>query len=224
MTVSVIIPAHDEAAAIGDVVRRCIAHTPELVEALVVDDGSSDDTARVAEDAGARVVRLPHNRGKGVALQRGIAEARGDVLVFIDGDGQDWPEEIPTLIDALAPEVAMVIGSRFLGRFDDGAITRLNRAGTLFLTGVLNQLFSSRVTDPIAGFRAVRKSALDRCTIRATRYDIEVDVLLALLSNGERVIEVPVRRSPRAHGSTGLSPFVDGTRILARILARRFTR
>lgn len=221
MRVSVVIPAHDEAATIVDVVLRCRAHTPDLLEVLVVDDGSTDATASESERAGARVIRLEPNRGKGIALRRGIAEARGDVLVFLDGDGQDWPEEIPSLLDALAPGVAMVIGSRFLGRFDAGAITPLNRAGTRALTAVLNRLFGASVTDPIAGFRAVRRAALVPCTLRAVRYDIEVDVLLALLARGERVIEVPVRRSPRRHGATGLSPFTDGARILARIVARR---
>ena len=221
MSVSVVIPAHDEAGSIADVVRRSLEHTPELLEVLVIDDGSTDATGREAERAGARVVRLERNGGKGVALRRGIAEARGDVLVFLDGDGQDWPEEIPTLLDALAPGVAMVIGSRFLGRFDEGAITRLNRAGTRFLTGVLNALFRARVTDPIAGFRAVRRDVLAPCRITAVRYDIEVDVLLALLGRGERVVEVPVRRSPRPHGATGLSPVWDGARILRKIVGRR---
>lgn len=221
MTVSVVIPAHDEEATIGDVVSRCRISTPELVEVLVIDDGSRDGTAAAALRAGARVVRLEHNRGKGIALRRGIAEAKGDAVVFLDGDGQDWPEEIPCLVDALRPDVAMVIGSRFLGQFDDGAITRSNRIGTEVLTTVLNRLFSCEVTDPIAGFRAVRRSALIGCELRARRYDIEVDVLLALLARGGRVVEVPVRRSPRHHGHTGLSPILDGSRILARIVARR---
>lgn len=222
--VSVVIPAHDEAGSIADVVRRCRAHTPELAEVIVVDDGSTDATAREAEAAGARVLRLGTNRGKGIALRRGMAEARGEVIVVLDGDGQDWPEEIPLLVGALEPDVAMVIGSRFLGRFDDGAITPLNRAGTLFLTTILNRLFGTSVTDPIAGFRAIRKRALEGCTLTAERYDIEVDVLLALLARGERVVEVPVRRSPRRHGATDLSPFVDGARILRRIVARRLGR
>ena len=221
MSVSVVIPAHDEAGTIAEVVGRCRAHTPEPFEVIVVDDGSRDRTAERAEGAGARVVRMARNRGKGVALRRGIEAARGEILVFLDGDGQDHPEEIPRLIEALAPGVAMVIGSRFLGRFDEGAITPTNRLGTRFLTAVLNRLFGAEVTDPIAGFRAVRAAALAPCRLTAVRYDIEVDVLLALLGRGARVVEVPVRRSPRVHGATGLSPIRDGSRILRRILARR---
>lgn len=224
MTVSVVVPARNEAGAIVEVVRRCRESTPTGSEVIVVDDGSSDATAHLALAAGARVVRLGTNRGKGVAIREGIAEARGDVVVFIDGDGQDWPEEIPALLAALQGDVQMVIGSRFLGTFDRGAITRLNRLGTRALTGVLNALFRTSITDPIAGFRAVRRDALDGLDLRASRYDIEVDLLLALLSRGGRVVEVPVRRSPRTQGATSLAPFRDGTRILGRILARRLTR
>lgn len=220
-TVSIVLPAHDEMATIRDVVTRCRRHTPDLLEVIVVDDGSSDRTAAIAEEAGARVLGLFPNRGKGIALRRGAEAARGDVVVFLDADGQDDPEEIPRLLEALEPGVAMVIGSRFLGRFERGAITRSNRIGTVFLTRVLNLLFASHVTDPIAGFRAVWRSQLEQCRLTATRYDIEVDLLLGLLARGERVVEVPVRRSPRRGGRTGLSPIRDGTRILWRIVARR---
>jgi glycosyltransferase involved in cell wall biosynthesis len=225
-SVSVVIPAHDEAGTIGAVVARCAQHTTGLLEIIVVDDGSADATAKVAETAGARVCRLDRNRGKGRALRAGIAEARGELLVFLDGDGQDLPEDIPLLLEALDPSVAMVIGSRFLraGQFGEGAITPLNRAGTRMLTGVLNALFGTTVTDPIAGFRAVRRAALEGCTLAAERYDIEVDLLLALLEGGQRVVEVPVRREARAFGTTDLSPFRDGTRILWRILAHRVRR
>ncbi len=171
--------------------------------------------------AGARVVRLEVNQGKGNALRRGIQESAGDILVFIDGDGQDDPAEIPQLLDALAPDVDMVIGSRFLGHFRDGSITPLNRLGTRFIRATLNKLYGTGVTDPIAGFRVIRKDSLTNCNLYADRYDIEVDLLLALVEQGSRIVEVPVNRYPRPHGSTGLSSFRDGTHILWRILSRR---
>src|SRR5262249_54723469 len=139
--VSVVLAAHDESRAIASVVRGSARSTPDLAEVLVVDDGSTDGTADLAREAGARVGRLEANQGKGCALRRGIAEATGDVLVFLDADGQDDPAEIPLLLEALRDDVAMVIGSRFLGRFGPGAITPVNRAGNRFLTVVLNALF-----------------------------------------------------------------------------------
>lgn len=222
MTVAVVIAAHDEAPSIAGVVRACVAHTPGLGEVLVVDDGSRDDTAARAAEAGARVIRLPSNQGKGAALRRGIAEARGEVLVFLDADGQDDPREIPRLLEALAPGVDLVIGSRFLGTFREGAITPVNRAGNLGLTAVSNLLFGMRITDTQAGFRAVRRRALEAVDLRASAYDIETELLLRVHLAGGRVVEVPATRSARAHGRSGLSSLRDGFRILRRMLAIRW--
>jgi glycosyltransferase involved in cell wall biosynthesis len=204
-SVSVVIPAHNEAPTIADVVRGCAANTPGLVEVLVVDDGSRDGTAEAAAAAGARVVRL----------------ARCDILVFIDADGQDDPTEISGLLAAFAPDVELVLGSRFLGRFRPGAITRLNYLGTRFITGSVNLLFRTHVTDPLAGFRAVRRSAFERVEVRAKGYDIEVDVLLRILAAGGKVAEAPAERSQRPYGRSGLSSFRDGSRIMLRILQLR---
>ena len=219
--ISVVIPTHNEAGAILDVIHKVQVHTPSLAEVLIIDDGSTDGTADIAESSGARVVRLPVNQGKGNALRLGIDESIGEILVFIDGDGQDDPAEIPLLLDALKPGVDMVIGSRFLGRFEEGAITALNRLGSHCLTATLNGLFGSGITDPFAGFRVIRKKAVADCNLSAQRYDIEVDVLIALLQRGRHVVEVPVNRYPRTYGSTGLSSIRDGTRILWRIVSRR---
>lgn len=85
-----------------------------------------------------------------------------------------------------------------------------------------NLLFSAKLTDTQAGFRCVRREALDALDLGARRYDIEVDVLLGVLRNGGRIVEVPVRRDARRHGRSQLGSFRDGTRILVRILKRRF--
>lgn len=220
--VSVVLAAYNEAATIGAVVAGCAAHTPGLIELIVVDDGSTDGTAALAERAGAVVHRLPENRGKGHAIRHGIEHARGDILMFLDADGQDDPAEIPALLGALVPGVDMVVGSRFLGRFGPGAITPVNRAGNQLLTQVVNLLFGARLTDTQAGFRCVRRSAADRCTLSAARYDIEVDLLLGVLRGGGKIVEVPVRREARLHGESQLGSVRDGTRILLRILRRRF--
>jgi glycosyltransferase involved in cell wall biosynthesis len=222
MSVSVILAAYDEAGTIEQVVRGCREHTPDLHEVIVVDDRSADQTARLAEQAGARVIRLSTNGGKGVAIRRGIAEASGDIFLFMDADGQDEPREIPILLDAFAPGVDMVVGSRFLGTFGDGAITPLNRLGNQALTEVVNLFFGVRLTDTQAGFRAIRRAAAQRARLSAHRYDIEVDLLLSVLRSGARVVEVPVTRMRRDHGQSHLDSFRDGTRILVRILRKRF--
>ena len=106
----------------------------------------------------------------------------------------------------MEPGVDMVVGSRFRGSFEDGAITPLNRAGNQLLTGVVNVLFGTALTDTQAGFRAVRRAAASRCTLTASRYDIEVDLLLGVLRAGGRVVETahvfsPERKATRSSSS-----------------------
>lgn len=221
--VSVVLAAYDEAATVGEVVRGALAACPAGSEVVVVDDGSRDGTGDLAAAAGARVVRLSPNRGKGYALRRGIAEARGEVLVFLDADGQDDPAEIPRLLDGLAGGADLVVGSRFLGRFGRGAITPLNRAGNRFLTAAFNALYGTTFTDTQAGFKALRRSAIDVEVLRARRFDIEVEVLARVVRRGLRYAEVPVSREARVHGESRLDSFRDGTRILLRIARVRFT-
>jgi glycosyltransferase involved in cell wall biosynthesis len=218
--VTVLVAAYNEAPVIGTVVREALRAVP-AAEVLVVDDGSTDGTDRVAADAGARVLRLGTNAGKGAAVRRGLPEARGDVIVLIDGDGQDDPAEIPLLVEALHPDVDLVVGSRFIGRFEPGAITPVNRWGNRFLTSVINRLFGARLTDTQAGFKAFRAETLRRVNLSAHRFDIEVDLLLGVLRGGGRVVEVPVRRSARQHGASRLNSLRDGLRILRRIVTLR---
>lgn len=220
-TVSVVLPAHDEAGTIEDVVGRCRSSVPGLLEIIVVDDGSTDGTGDLAARAGARVIRLQPNRGKGVALRRALDEARGEVIVLLDADGQDAPEDITRLLDRLTDDVTMVVGSRFLGTFAEGAITPLNKLGNRALTEFLNLLYGVRLTDTQAGFRAFHRRLLDGLVLRAVRYDIEVDLLLSAVESTGRVAEVPVRRMARSYGTSDLGSFRDGARILARIVTRR---
>jgi glycosyltransferase involved in cell wall biosynthesis len=219
-SVTVLVAAYNEAPVIGDVVREALRAVPSG-EVLVVDDGSKDGTDRAAAEAGARVLRLPENGGKGSAVRRGLVEARGEVIVLIDGDGQDDPTEIPQLLEALHSDVDLVVGSRFIGRFEPGAITPVNHWGNRFLTSVINLLFSTALTDTQAGFKACRAETLRRVNLRADRFDIEVDLLLGVLRAGGRVVEVPVRRAARQHGKSRLNNVIDGARILRRILALR---
>jgi glycosyltransferase involved in cell wall biosynthesis len=220
---TVILPAHNEAANIAAVVEGVRSNAPGA-RLLVVDDGSSDDTSARAVEAGAEVIRLDPNLGKGRALREGVMRSSGDVLVFIDADGQDDPAEIPAMLAALRPDVDLVLGSRFVGRFNRGAITRLNWLGTKCITLLGDILFRCRITDPCAGFRAVRRSALEAIELKADGYDIEVDVVFGILRAGGRVIEVPAVRSPRASGRSGLSSFRDGLRIVRRMVQIRLER
>ena len=217
-----LIPAFDEAGVIGDVVRRALA-VGCAGEVVVVDDGSRDGTGEAAREAGARVVRLSENRGKGVALRAGAAATHAPVLVFLDGDGQDDPAETPRLLEAIGAGADLVIGSRFLGHFEAGAIRWLNRQATVGLTALLSLFYGQRITDSQAGFRAVRRAAFLSLRLRARRYDIETETLTRALRAGLRVVEIPVSRAPRAAGHTKLPRWATGVRVLATIIRCRVT-
>lgn len=217
-TTTAILAALDEAPTIGDVVQRCLAHVDEVV---VVDDGSRDGTAERAARAGARTLRNAQNLGKGASLRRAAVEARGDVLVTLDADGQDDPADIPALLAAIDTGADLVIGSRFRGAFQPGSITPVNRIGNLALTAALNLLHGARLSDTQAGFRAICRALWQRLPLRAAGYEVETEVLVRALQAGARVVEVPVTRRPREHGRSALHGLRDGSRILACMLRLR---
>lgn len=212
MRVSVVIAARDEAAAIADVVAGCLA-APHVAEVVVVDDGSTDATATLAEAAGARVLVCRPGGGKGAAVCRGVGVATGDVVVLLDGDGQDPPADIPRLLDAMA-HADLVVGSRFLGRFEPGAITAIDAAGNRALTWVFGRLFGARFTDTMAGFKAIRRPLFVALPLRARRFDIEAELLGRAVQAGARIVEVPVTRKPRVAGASRLRRIADGLRIV----------
>lgn len=220
--VTVVIPCHDEANSIEDVVRGCRAVLPAATdEVLVVDDGSSDGTAAAAERAGARVERLASNRGKGTALVTGVNAAAGDILVFMDGDGQDDPRDLPAILAALEPGVDMVIGSRFLGTLHPGSIHPLNRLANRAFSALISTLFQAQITDSQAGFRAMPRDRFRSLSLDATEYEIETEMLIRGLRSGWTVREIPVMRHPRSGSSTDFHRARHGLRILWTIVRER---
>jgi len=220
MPASAIIPARNEVSAIAEVVRGCLAQR-EIGEVIVVDDASTDGTADAARRAGATLVRSADPLGKGAAVRRGIEAAQGELLVLLDGDGQDPPDEIPQLLAPLYEHADLTIGSRFLGRFAPGAITAVDHFGNRALSRVFSSLYGVGLTDTQAGFRALSRELFDRLDLRARHYDIETELLVRALQAGARVIEVPVTRQPRRHGRSGLRRVPDGLRILGCMLRLR---
>ncbi len=212
--VSAVLAAYNEALSIDRVIHDVRSATPNLCEVLVIDDGSVDGTAAVAKEAGARVIRHLRNEGKGAAVRTGIAEAEGDVVLFIDADGQDDPREIPRLFEALTPQTDLVIGSRFLGRFEKGAIGPLNYVGNRTITWLFDRIFKTHLTDTQAGFRMLRKDALAGDRLRSKTYEIETEMTAQVIENGGTVVEVPVSRYARTAGRTSFERIPHGMRIV----------
>ena len=160
------VPAYNEAATVGDVVRRIHADAPEW-DVVVVDDGSTDATADIAKAAGARVLRLPFNLGIGGAVQAGFTFAREhgyDVMAQVDGDGQHDPAELSKLVDDMRthPELDVVCGSRFLLSGGDhrylAPISR--RTGIHIFAFLLSRFVRQPISDPTSGFRIYNRRAI----------------------------------------------------------------
>jgi len=220
LRISAVLAAHNEQDTVATIIAGVQRHTQDLIEVIVVDDGSTDRTADEALAAGAHVVSLSPNQGKGSALLRGLLEVQGDWVLFIDADGQDDPADIPTLVAAAQEGADFVNGSRWLGTLEPGSISFPNRLGNRFMTGLLNVRHGARITDSQAGFRLIRRDLLD-AEFRSQEYEVETEMLLHALRRGARVVEVPVTRSARAGGSTDFRRVRNGLRILATVLVGR---
>lgn len=208
MKVLVVIPALNEADCIADVVREVRGELPQ-VDVLVVDDGSTDSTSRVAAQAGAVVARLPFNLGVGGAMRLGYRYGRDhgyQVVIQVDADGQHDPRYIPKLLDALA-DADLVIGARFAGE-GDYRVRGPRRWAMAMLSVVLSWLAGAKLTDTTSGFRAANRRTIE---MFAQFYPVEylgdtVETLVHAARRGLRIRQVPVAMRRRAAGTPSHSP------------------
>ena len=222
-----IAPAYDEEAKIVEVVRRARAAPGNLIDTiLVVDDGSADRTAQVAQDAGARVESLGAVLGVGAAIRHGydIARAEGfDIAVVIAGNNKDSPEEITRLLDPLCDgDYDFVMGSRYLpGGAYGGDMPAYRKISTRLHPLLTGLLCGKRISESTNGFRAIHVPVLEDKRINLhqswlDRYELEVYLLMKLLKLGYRTCEVPVSKiyPPRAIGNTKMRPVIDWWRMI----------
>jgi len=201
-----ILPALNEAAIVGDLVRR----TPRdlIAEVIVVDNGSTDATAVVAREAGARVVSEA-TRGYGAACFAGVTALPPDtdVAVFLDADGSQRPEEIPLVLDPiLAGRADLVLGARRLA----GRHPRHAAAGTRLVARFVAWRWRVPITD-FGPLRAIRADLLRRLDMRDRAFGWPVEMVVKTAANGARILEVPVSHAPRQAGRSKVSGTLRGT-------------
>jgi glycosyltransferase involved in cell wall biosynthesis len=204
--VLVVIPAYNEAGRIGQAIADVRRHAPKM-DIAVVDDGSTDDTAELARQADAIVLRLPFNLGVGGAMRTGYLYAHErsyDIAVQFDGDSQHRADHICHLVAAVAEGADLAVGSRVLDK-GDYHFPFMRKVGSLLLTAVIRIVAGKRFTDPTSGFRAANRRMI---TFFARHYPEgylgdTVEALVEAARHGMDIREVPVEMRPAEHSSIG---------------------
>ena len=223
---SVVIPTHNEAQAIG----RVLADIPSdlATEVLVVDSNSSDTTCEIAAKMGARVIQEPR-RGYGRACLTGLAGVNSpDIVVFLDGDYSDRPSELPILLAPIINGTADIsLGSRLAAKGSASALPWHQAFGNHLAAGLIRILYGIRITD-LGPFRAARADVLRQLSLEEPTYGWAVEMILKGALKGFRIVEVPVSYYPRI-GKSKISGTLQGTMgaawfILSRIVGYYFLR
>lgn len=212
MHISIVLPAKNESAAIGTTITGIRKIYPDItaVEILVIDDGSTDATAIVAQQAGARVISHPYNKGNGAAIKTGARAASGDVIVFMDADGQHDPADIPRLLTLITQGHDMVVGAR-----QKGSQASVGRG---LANGLYNRLASwmtgHKVEDLTSGFRAVRADKFrEFLYLLPNGFSYPTTSTMAFFRAGYSVAYIPIHAAKRI-GKSHIRLLRDGARFL----------
>lgn len=209
MELSIIIPAKNEAESIANVVSLAKAECP-AAEIIVVDDGSDDETSRRAEEAGAVVLRHPESLGNGAAVKSGARAAKGEILAFMDADGQHDPRDLGRLLAKLDEGYKMVVGAR-----DSGSHASVGR---LFANGIYNEIASKlsgrKILDLTSGFRVVKADLFKQFLyLLPNGFSYPTTITMAFLRSGYPVCFEPIKAAER-QGKSHIRPIRDGIRFM----------
>ncbi len=210
MLLSIVIPAKNEAASIGKVVAAAREAWPDA-EVIVVNDGSTDDTGDVAAAAGASLVTHPESLGNGAAVKAGARAAQGDIIAFMDGDGQHDPRELGALLQKLDEGYDMAVGAR-----DSGSHANVGRlfANGLY-NGIASMLTGRRIPDLTSGFRVARaKLFKEFLYLLPNGFSYPTTITMAFLRSGYPVTFEPIKAAKRV-GKSHIRPIHDGVRFFA---------
>jgi glycosyltransferase involved in cell wall biosynthesis len=212
------IPAYNEEKTIAKVVVRAMKHVDKVV---VVDDGSTDDTAAIAEHLGAHLVRHEGNRGYGAAIQSCFSFARdinSDALVILDADGQHNGDDIPRMLAPIrAGDADIVVGSRFAGA-DTSEVPSYRRAGLRIINEATNRIAKQKISDTQNGFRAYSRKAIQQIRMYERGMGVTSEIQIRGGDAGLTVLEVPVEVAYKGLKTSSQNPLSHGLEILGAVL------
>lgn len=206
-----LIPAYNEAARVGEVVSKT---SHQVKEVVVIDDGSTDDTAAIASKAGAKVLRHEHNRGKGSAIITGLDYFRGsdiEFAIFLDADGQHDPEEIPKFVEAAcAANAGVVVGTRMARTRDMPLVRKLTNQFTSWVT---SKLARQKIPDSQCGFRLLRRAVAGNLELSTAQFETETEMLIQAGRAGHKIVSIPVRTIYETGRASHIHPWRDTVRF-----------
>jgi glycosyltransferase involved in cell wall biosynthesis len=226
--ISIVIPVINEAETIGKVIKDIPKQKLKKMgydyEVVVVNTHSTDGTSEIARRLGARVIDEP-KRGYGRAYMTGFKAAKGQYIVMIDGDYTYRPEDITRLAKTMEEtEADMVLGSRFKGRMEKGAMPFVNLIGNVFLTGIVDILFLKFLTDTHSGIRIFKKTTYNSLGMKCTGMDFASELLLRSIRKGLKIVEIPINYRRRIAGKKKLKVIKDGFGHFKLIISFRLGR
>lgn len=206
--ICVIIPARNEEKTIAEVINRIPNHfSPSITKIVVIDDGSTDQTATAARASGAKVLNLGSKIGLAEAFRAGLKKAleeNADIIVTIDADAQYSPEDIPNLVAPISAQKAdIVLGSRFAGGIEDMPITK--KIGNVFFTLITRMVAGVRISDSQTGFRAMTRKVAESLEITSD-YTYTQEMIIDAAFKGFQIIEKPIFFAKRQNGKSRLIP------------------
>ena len=221
MRVCFLVPAYNEAATIGEVLGR-IAQLDLEPQVIVVDDGSTDETAAIAEGAGVLVIRQA-NRGKGAAIRVAIPHIESEIVVIQDADMEYDPTEVPSLIDPIVRGAAdVVFGSRLSGGRPQRAYLFWHMIGNRFLSLLTGVLYNTTLSDMETGYKAFRADVLRSLDLRQDGFGIEPEITAEVCKRHLRVYELPISYYGRTYAEGKKITWRDGFKAIWVLLAVRF--
>ncbi len=215
ITYSIVIPARNEAAGLRHLLAELFPFLSAGAEVIVVNDGSDDATSLVCEEHGVNVLNHPYPKGNGAAIKSGARAARGDVLIFMDADGQHKPEDIPLLLNKFHEGYDMVVGAR-----TSGSQAGLHRAvANDFFSRFASWMVQQPVEDLTSGFRVVRADKFRKFLyLLPTGFSYPTTITMSFFRAGFSVAYVPIHTPRRVAGKSHVRPIRDGVRFLLIII------
>lgn len=209
MNLSIIIPAKNECEGLASILPQLKEHYPDA-EILVIDDGSSDDTSGIVKSLGASTIRQPYSKGNGAAIKAGARQATGEILVFMDADGQHQPADIPRLLEKLNEGYDMVVGAR--SRNSQAGLHRATANG--FYNRLATWMTGHKIADLTSGFRAVRADKFKRFLyLLPNGFSYPTTITMSFFRAGHSVAYIPIH-APQRIGTSHIRLFKDGARFL----------